>query len=236
MNSPAAESPEQLQFSPAQIEKAQALLDDFRVKEPDYEFLELLTRYPDADYVLAEKICQLFKFEFVLYQPVTGLHGVTEGSCVLLAGYEIGENDRRPIWTAGHEVSHMFARRKVAEHAQLLAYIMRECVTDTAFYERSQREKLARGLLRPFREDPVPEGWDALVNEEVVADISGNLWQDPIFWADLYERDANTSNRSVYTEVIARLNEARPEPYRPWARDVAKARDRLVEYTLGFID
>lgn len=212
------------------------LLAEFKTNQPRYEFLELLSSYPDDSYRLVEKACALFRIELVLYRPAPGLHGVTEGNCIFLAGYGYDSTDRRPFCVAGHEVSHMLGCRRPKEHAELTSYIMRECVFDNAFHSRSQIEKLNRGILRLFAEDPVPDNWTDIVNEEVIADIAGELWQDPRFWADMYERDVNADRRAVYAEIMAKLKEEKPAPYWPWASDAVKVREKYVDYALGFLE
>lgn len=229
-----AESTEPL--SAEELARAQALLAEFKSNQPQYSFLELLESYPDDSYRLAAKACNLFDVELVLYRPVTGLHGVTAGNCILLAGYGYNTGDRRPFCVAGHEVSHMLGQRRSAEHAELTSYIMRECVVDDAFYRRSQIEKLNQGILGLLGERPVPDDWDATVKEEIIADIAGELWQDPVFWAGIHSGDVSADRRAVYSEIMTRLEKEKPSPYRPWTSDVVKVRERYVDYVLGFLE
>lgn len=229
------ESNERLRLNPEEKAKARVLLAEFKTNQPHYTGLELLESYPDDGYILTAKACRLFQVEVVLYRPVPTLHGVTEGNCVLLSGYGNKNEDRKPFWIAGHEVSHVLGLRRPDEHKNLVSYVMRECVLADAFERRSTIEKLAQGLLRPFQEDPVPEGWDEIVNDEIVADIAGNLWQDSRFWADVYERDSNVDRRAIYVEIMARLEMERPKIYRSWALDMDKVRERFVDYALLFL-
>jgi hypothetical protein len=222
-------------LNPEELARAQVLLAEFTTNQPQYTGLELLESYPDDGYILTVKACKLFQVEVVLYRPVPTLHGVTEGNCVLLSGYGNETGDRKPFWIAGHEVSHVLGLRQPDEHKNLVSYVMRKCVLADAFERRSRIEKLARGLLRPFVEEPVPEGWDEIVNDEIVADIAGNLWQDSRFWADVYERDVNADRRAIYMEIMTRLEVEKPKSYRPWALDTDRVRERFVDYTLLFL-
>jgi hypothetical protein len=235
MNTHTAENTEQLHLGTEVLARARELLAEFQKREPTYAALKLLESYPDDCYRLATIACKLFQVEVVLFHPVTGLHGVTEGSCILLAGYGQDSRYRRPFCIAGHEVSHVLGIRRPQKHAELTSYIMREYVLDHAFHSRSQIEKLNRGILRPFAEDPVPDNWTDIVNEEVIADIAGELWQNPVFWAAIHKRDLNAERRTVYAEIMARLEVERPMPYRPWASDVGRVIEKYVEYALGFL-
>jgi hypothetical protein len=215
--------------------RAQALLTEFQTNHPMYAHLKLLAGTPDDDYMLAARACRLFGVEVVVYEPIETLHGVTEGNCVLLSGYQRGARDYRPLWTAGHETSHVLGSRRPVEHGGLVSYIMNECILPEAFDRRSAIEKLAQGYLGLMGEKPVPVGWSDVVNEEVVADVAGSLWQDPSFWADIHELDVSPSRRALYAEIIARLKVEREAPYRSWTSDSTKARAKFVDYMLLFV-
>lgn len=231
-----AKNSDSLPLSTEKCARAEALLTEFQTNHPMYAHLKLLAGNPDDDYMLAARACRLFGIEVVFYEPIDTLHGVTEGNCVLLSGYERGASGYRPLWTAGHETSHVLGSRRLVEHARLVSYIMSECILPEAFDNRSAIEKLAQGYLGLMGEEPVPEGWTDVVNEEVVADVAGSLWQDPSFWADMRERDVSSDRRALYAEIIARLKVEREVPYRSWASDAAKARARFVDYMLLFFE
>ncbi|WP_313168751.1 hypothetical protein [Massilia oculi] len=227
-----AESTAPLLLSAEELVRAQALLDEFQKNHPRYAHLELLKSYPDEDYMLAAKACRLFDVEVVLYEPIDTLHGVTEGSCVFLSGYKNGVSGHRPLWTAGHEASHVLGLRRRAEHAEFVSYIMRDCILPDAFDRRSTIEEMAQGYLRMTHREPVPEGWGDVVNEEIIADIAGNFWQDPAFWTGIHERDGNIARRALYTEIIGKLKSKPLRPYRSWVLDASAAREKYVEYML----
>ena len=82
----------------------------------------------------------------------------------------------------------------------------------------------------------MPKGWNDVVNEEVVADVAGNLWQAPSFWTAIHEQDASAFRRALYVEVIEKLMVVKKMPYRSWALDLAKARARFVGHMLLFLE
>lgn len=179
---------------------------------------------PNAQFALARQIGQVFGVDVHFVSANSDFQGVAHKGAAYLP-----EGMRNPeLAIAGHEMLHALEQSDPQLGAQLRTQI-RAYLKDGVVEERQVREYVAAGLRDVTMEQA--EG-------EVIADINGAVWLDPVFWGDLVKADRSLFRRVAYefmrlaTQAINTLRGGRFDTSR-LVTDVEAVRAILVQAWAG---
>lgn len=150
--------------------------------------VQALSAAPTAHFALAHQIGAAFGIPVHFVSANSDFEGVAHQGAAFLS-----QNMRNPeLAIAGHETLHALEQSNPALGAQLRERIG-AYLKDGVVAERQMQEYAASGFQDVSMEKA--EG-------EVLADINGAMWMDPVFWADLARAD-----RSLFRAVAYKFME-----------------------------
>ncbi|MDQ1817287.1 PLxRFG domain-containing protein [Massilia sp. CCM 9210] len=143
---------------------------------------------PNARFALARQVGKALGIEVNFVSKNTDFEGVAYNGVAYLT--ESMRNTELAI--AGHETLHALEQSNPELGARLRTHI-RAYLKDGVVEDRQAREYAENGL-----QDVTEDQAEA----EVIADINGAMWTDPVFWSDLA-----TSDRSLFRSVAYKFME-----------------------------
>lgn len=148
---------------------------------------------PNANFALARKIGEALGIDVNFVSNNGDFEGVAYKGIAYLA-----EGMRNPeLAIAGHETLHALEQGNPELGARLRTQI-RAYLNEGVVADRQAREYMASGM-----QDVSEEQAEA----EVIADINGAMWTDPVFWRDLAKVDRSLFRQVAYKfmEVAAKM-------------------------------
>ncbi|NIA00575.1 PLxRFG domain-containing protein, partial [Massilia sp. CCM 8734] len=148
---------------------------------------------PNAQFALARQVGKALGIEVNFVSKNAEFEGVAyNGVAYLTEGMRNAE-----LAIAGHETLHALEQSNPALGAKLRTQI-RAYLKEGVVEDRQAREFAANGF-----QDVTEDQAEA----EVIADINGGMWMDPVFWSDLAKADRALFRRVAYKfmEVAAKL-------------------------------
>lgn len=143
-------------------------------------------------FAIAKWIGRIFGVNVTVVSANPFFDGVELGRDVYLA-----EDNQNPvIAVVGHEVTHTLEKSDPALHQQMKDQIA-QYLKDGAVERRRQWDN----NLRPTDQagNPVgPEMNTEGAENEVMSDLTGAMWLDPLFWREMINRDINLFRRVAY--------------------------------------
>ena len=146
----------------------------------------------------------------------------------------VNEATTRP-WMAviGHELLHALQQDQPALYAKLGDRLRSLLENPGAYGEELNRRRAARGMP--------PLGFDKL-REELIADIVGDNFTDPVFWRQMAAGQPSMFQRVLqairdfFDAILAKLENERPYDTKRYLNDVRAARDAVADAMKAFAE
>ncbi|MET3135114.1 N12 class adenine-specific DNA methylase [Oxalobacteraceae bacterium GrIS 1.11] len=186
--------------------------------------VRILRTAPNQQFAIARKIGEALGIKVNFIGGADGFDGVAYKGVAYLA-----DGMTHPaLAIAGHETLHALEQSNPALGERLRAQI-RDYLKDGVVLDRQAREEVLSGFM------DIPY---AKAEGEVLADINGAMWMDPVFWRDLAKADRNLFRQVAYkfmqlaTQAIESLRGSRFDVSK-LVRDVSAVRAIMVATWAG---
>lgn len=135
---------------------------------------------------LAQFIGKIFGAEVIVVKKNNQFEGVSIGRKIFLS-----EKMQSPVTAIiGHEISHFLENVNPAAHQKLKDFIWK--YLQDGYIEKRRKWDNDR------RHENDPEMGFTGAHNEVIADLTGAMWLDPLFWREMIRRDENMFRQVAY--------------------------------------
>lgn len=188
-----------------------AYREEHRLEGKAADDLDIVREYPDIEYKIGRNIVSVFGQNCYCVEYKGTNPGFTNRRDVFVKNLPRGTSFFKPVWTAAHELCHLFENvpalhRPALEELKLLVRPealekRRALEDDDVGYKLKNLFEIQEKIIDRSKERQL------YIWKEVMADSYASMWAEPLFWSSVERLLLTEAMAKNVIETIARLRE-----------------------------